>query len=149
DRRMAAALAASPPYWPPGTRLAYHALTFGWLCGELVRRVDGRSVGTFFAEEVAAPLGLDVWIGLPPQLETRIAPFRRAPGYGFGLRPDLAALGPPPDAFGHSGSGGSRHGAWPALHVGFSYAMNELRGAEEDDRARRLLDALHEAVAGR
>ena len=56
DRRMAAILAAQAPNPDPRAALCYHALTYGWLCGELVRRVDGRSVGRFFAEEVAGPL---------------------------------------------------------------------------------------------
>ena len=67
DRRMAALLARSSRRRRiRGARLAYHAMTYGWLCGELVRRIDGRSVGRFFADEVAAPLGLELWIGLPP-----------------------------------------------------------------------------------
>jgi CubicO group peptidase (beta-lactamase class C family) len=239
---MAARLAGAAPFWEPGTRLAYHALTFGWLSGELVRRVDGRSLGTFFAEEVAAPLGLELWIGLPPELEPRVARLRPADGFGvtfigdepdpllpalfgdlhgafvwndppyheteipaanaigtarslarlygclacdgeldgarllsaetvrlgrtelsrgpcavthrpyafgvgFELQTELLTLGPPPDAFGHTGSGGSRHGAWPGPRVGFSYAMRELRSEEGDDRGRRILAALAEAVA--
>jgi CubicO group peptidase (beta-lactamase class C family) len=67
-------LAAQEPLWPPGTRVGYHALTFGHLVGELVRRVTGRSLGTYFREEVAEPLGLDFWIGLPVELEPRVAP---------------------------------------------------------------------------
>jgi len=59
------ALAASPPVWTPGTQHGYHALTFGWLVGELVRRITGKSLGRFFAEEVADPLGLDAYVGLP------------------------------------------------------------------------------------
>ena len=51
------ALAAQEPIWAPGTRHGYHALTYGWLAGELVRRVDGRTIGQYFAEEVAGPLG--------------------------------------------------------------------------------------------
>lgn len=62
---VVAALAAQEPLWEPGTRHGYHALTFGWLAGELVRRVTGRSLGTVFADEVAGPLGLDFHIGLP------------------------------------------------------------------------------------
>lgn len=61
------------PAWEPGTRVGYHGLTLGWLVGELLRRVDGRSIGTFFQEEVAQPLGLDSWIGLPPEHEHRVA----------------------------------------------------------------------------
>jgi len=71
---MVKLLAAEAPFWEPGTRHGYHALTFGWLVGEVVRRVSGRPLGTFFAEEVAGPLGLDFWIGLPEELEPRVAP---------------------------------------------------------------------------
>jgi CubicO group peptidase (beta-lactamase class C family) len=67
-------LAEQEPLWEPGTRNGYHALTFGHLVGEVVRRIDGRSLGTFFAEEVAGPLGLDFWIGLPEEVEPRVAP---------------------------------------------------------------------------
>jgi CubicO group peptidase (beta-lactamase class C family) len=72
-RRPAALLAEQAPWWPPGRRLSYHALTFGWLLGELVRRVDGRSVGRFVRDEIAAPLGIDAWIGLPPEHAQRVA----------------------------------------------------------------------------
>jgi CubicO group peptidase (beta-lactamase class C family) len=68
------ALAAQAPIWEPGTAHGYHALTYGWLVGEVVRRVTGRSVGTFFAEEIAAPLDLDFWIGLPEEQQHRVAP---------------------------------------------------------------------------
>lgn len=59
---IAAALAAEPPVWPPGTQHGYHALTFGWLVGEVVRRITGVSPGTFFRREVIDPLGLDIRI---------------------------------------------------------------------------------------
>jgi CubicO group peptidase (beta-lactamase class C family) len=71
---MVKSLAAEAPFWDPGTRHGYHAFTFGWLIGELVRRVSGRPLGTFFADEVAGPLGLDFWIGLPEDVEPRVAP---------------------------------------------------------------------------
>jgi CubicO group peptidase (beta-lactamase class C family) len=73
------ALAAQAPLWEPGTGHGYHALTYGWLAGELVRRVDGRSLGTYFAEEVAGPLGLDFWIGLPEEFEGRVGTLVSAP----------------------------------------------------------------------
>jgi len=76
---MTTAVAAQAPHWEPGTAHGYHAMTFGWLVGELVRRISGRSLGTFFHEEVAGPLGLDFWIGLPEALEARVAPIRMAP----------------------------------------------------------------------
>ncbi|MEZ7909060.1 MAG: serine hydrolase domain-containing protein, partial [Pseudomonadales bacterium] len=69
-----AALAAQTPKWTPGTAHGYHAITYGWLVGEVVRRITGKSLGTFFAEEVAGPLGLDFWIGLPANEEHRVLP---------------------------------------------------------------------------
>ncbi|MFD0440304.1 serine hydrolase domain-containing protein [Streptomyces chartreusis] len=60
---IAARLASLEPRWEPGTRCGYHAITYGWLVGELVRRVTGRSIGTFLREEIAEPLRADVWIG--------------------------------------------------------------------------------------
>lgn len=68
------ALARQVPHWEPGTKHGYHATTYGWLVGEVIRRVSGRSVGTYFREEVATPLGLDFWIGLPESEERRVAP---------------------------------------------------------------------------
>jgi CubicO group peptidase (beta-lactamase class C family) len=244
--RVAALLAAQPAITPPGRRLCYHALTFGWLCDGLVRRVDGRSIGTFFADEVAAPLGLEAWIGLPGDRESRVATItcarhfvvpagdrdedpigwsiwqnpRRfgvdplpansrawheaelpatsavasaramarlygclarggeidgirlvAPetvargrqclargddpylassmafGVGFQLQTPARHFGPEAGGFGHGGTGGSVHGAWPEQAVGFSYAMNLLRNARgADPRPAALLDALHAAV---
>jgi len=234
-------VAAEAPFWEPGTKLAYHALTYGWLCDGLVRRVDGRSAGRFFADEVAGPLRLELWIGLPPEHEARVARLVPAPDYGitylgdgpeplleavygelvtrpgpwnepafhaaeipaanaigsarsiarlygclasggapllseetvrlgrtelsrgpcaitrrpyaygvgFELQTELAAFGAAPDAFGHTGSGGSVHGAWPAERVGFSFAMNELQPEARDRRARRLLAALAEGLSRR
>jgi len=72
-RAMTEALAAQEPWWAPGTEHGYHALTFGWLVGEVVRRVSGRSVGSYFRDEIAGPLGADFWIGTPPELDARIA----------------------------------------------------------------------------
>jgi CubicO group peptidase (beta-lactamase class C family) len=67
-------LARQEPWWVPGTRNGYHMITFGWTVGELVRRVSGRSLGTFFRDEVAGPLGLEFDIGLPEDLEPTVAP---------------------------------------------------------------------------
>jgi CubicO group peptidase (beta-lactamase class C family) len=68
------ALAEQAPFWAPGTAHGYHALSYGYLVGEVVRRISGRSLGTFFAEEVAGPLGLDFFIGLPEEYESRVSP---------------------------------------------------------------------------
>jgi CubicO group peptidase (beta-lactamase class C family) len=70
---MATALAAQRPAWEPGTAHGYHGRTFGWLVGEVIRRVSGRSVGAFFAEEIAVPAGLDFFIGIPPAERARVS----------------------------------------------------------------------------
>ena len=67
------ALAGQTPVWAPGTTQGYHAITYGWLVGEVVRRISGKSLGTFFADEVAGPLSLDFWIGLPASEESRVS----------------------------------------------------------------------------
>lgn len=249
DQGMEARLAAEPLSTDPNAFACYHALTIGWLCGGILRRIDGRSIGRFFAEEIAAPLGLDIWIGLPEALEPRVGtlqlepswadwdsglsaeqaadPTRRSiwgnpplfprtnlpwnsrafhaseiPGGGgiasarslakfyanlasngaggvslmrpetllagrrpisrfvdpylnetmafatvFALQTEQGRFGPPLDAFGHSGAGGSIHAAWPSQGVGISYVMNQLRGDPLDLRTRGLLRTLYSIVA--
>ena len=88
--RCTSSLAAQEPWWEPGTRSGYHALTQGYLVGEVVRRVTGRSVGTFFAEEVAGPLGADAHIGLAPEHDHRVAPVIPAPPLGSAAAPTAA-----------------------------------------------------------
>jgi CubicO group peptidase (beta-lactamase class C family) len=248
-RLMAARLAQQAPLWPSGSGITYHALTFGWLCDGLIRSVDGRSAGRFFADEIAAPLRLDAWIGLPDSLYGRIAIMQRSSEYqvnfgdvspderalltriysgggivgdrfivndplflraempgvngvatarsmarlygclanggevdgirimspdvirfayapigagldrlthkpaafstGFEIQSELQWFGPTVQAFGHSGAGGSVHGAWPHLRTGFSYAMNLMRRDDRDGRAQRILGALHKVVSRR
>jgi CubicO group peptidase (beta-lactamase class C family) len=91
--RVTARLARQAPMWRPGEKNAYHAMTFGFLAGELVRRACGHSVGRFLAEDLAGPLGADVFIGLPEREEHRVAPLLASPAQApF----DLAAM--PPEA---------------------------------------------------
>jgi len=71
--KMTSLLAAQAPYWEPGTAPGYHALTQGYLVGEVVRRITGKSLGTVFREEIAEPLGADFWIGLPASEDARVA----------------------------------------------------------------------------
>lgn len=89
---MCAALAEQEPWWVPGTGHGYHALTYAWLIGEVVRRVDGRSIGTFFRDEIATPLGLDAHIGCDPELDARIAELRPSPPPPPGQEDLLAAM---------------------------------------------------------
>ena len=71
---MIRALEEQAPVWEPGTAHGYHATTYGWLVGEVVRRISGKSLGTFFHDEIATPLDLEFWIGLPDDQQARVAP---------------------------------------------------------------------------
>ncbi|MFJ8534305.1 serine hydrolase domain-containing protein [Streptomyces sp. NPDC093591] len=74
------AVAGQAPAWEPGTDHGYHALTYGWLLDELVRRVTGRWAGEWLAAEVAGPLGLDLWLGLPESEAGRVGRTGRVDG---------------------------------------------------------------------
>jgi CubicO group peptidase (beta-lactamase class C family) len=225
----AAALAAQRPLWTPGSRVAYHAVTYGYLCTELVRRVTGQPVSAV----IRSLLGdVDVHLGTPAASDHRVARLTQAPGYRvsplvtdperrrvvdrmyrglldpdvinstayrraelaagsatgtaaamarlydrvvgglvpptvlaeatrtwsegldavndrpvrFGLGYELAdptgTYGPAKVAFGHSGAGGGRHGAWPEEELGFSFTTSELRSEDVDARGTALLAAL-------
>lgn len=244
DQRMASLLAGQRPQTPVGEWRAYHALTFGWMCGEIVRRITGTSIGSFLEAEIARPLGIDAWIGTPPDQLRRVArlasstplvlpatgthdlawSIQRNPprfeadaiaannplwlmsevpatnavagsagmarlygclasggelegvrlldpatidlvrgertrgidyvsgtpmafGLGFQLQAGDQPLGPERDAFGHPGAGGSVHGAWPSLGVGFSYVTRQLTGSPSGAaRSGSVLAALHRAI---
>ena len=87
-------LAAQAPWWEPGTASGYHAITQGHLVGEVVRRVVGQSLGSFFAKEVAGPLGADFFIGLPPEHDHRVSPVIPPPSLEIpeGIEPDSIAV---------------------------------------------------------
>ena len=108
---LAAMLAAQEPVWEPGTAHGYHALTFGWLAGEIVRRLSGQPVGDYLARHITGPLGLDIWLGAPDDVIGRAArlttrppdaPDDRVPGRepddpGPGGEPDGREPGGDPD----------------------------------------------------
>jgi CubicO group peptidase (beta-lactamase class C family) len=87
--KILATIEAMEPMWEPGTQVGYHALTYSWILGEVLRRIDGRSLGDFFREDVALPLGCDdAYIGTPVEEHDRIAntlPIMAPPG-----APDIA-----------------------------------------------------------
>ena len=87
---VCARLAAMAPLWPPGSASGYHPVTFGYLVGEIFRRADGRTIGRALAEDIAGPLGLDLWIGLPDAQHHRVAEVRRPPAL-----PDLGPITEP------------------------------------------------------
>ena len=76
---MIGLLEREEPFWKPGIRNGYHGITSAWTVGEMVHRSTRRRLGKFFNEEVAKPLGLDFWIGLPEEHEGRVAPMIYAP----------------------------------------------------------------------
>jgi CubicO group peptidase (beta-lactamase class C family) len=243
DVGMEARVAAEPLFRDPEAFHCYHALTIGWIMGGIVRQVTGRSIGRMFAEEIAGPLALDAFIGLPEANEPRMGqivlgagmvadapppadptaraiwgnpplfgeplawntralhasevpgaggiataramarfygclvlggeidgvrilkpatvalgreersrftdpyiPERMAYGLGWAIQTPQMRFGPAPDAFGHSGAGGSIHGGWPSTGTGFSYTMSEMRVDPDDLRSRGVLDALFHVV---
>ena len=87
---ITARLADTAPMFTPGSAHGYHAITFGWLAGELVRRVTGRSIGEFVRDEIAAPLGVEMWIGLPDDMQHRAAHIMAHPMPSF--PPDIARI---------------------------------------------------------
>ncbi|MEV4396012.1 serine hydrolase domain-containing protein [Nonomuraea sp. NPDC049607] len=112
---VAARLAGQTPLWEPGTAHGYHALTYGFLVGEVVRRVTGKSVGELVAAEIAGPLGLDLWVGAPDDVipraarlkaPTRPRPSPESPTRGPGT-PGDASENPAPSG-GGVGVGGGR-----------------------------------------
>jgi CubicO group peptidase (beta-lactamase class C family) len=112
-------LAAQRPWWEPGTKSGYHALTHGYLLGEVVRRVTGRSVGRFFREEVAEPLGADFHIGLGEEHDARVGELIPPPNPALGgdteVPPGSVAarvLGNPPMQ-----GGGANCRAWRAAEI--------------------------------
>jgi CubicO group peptidase (beta-lactamase class C family) len=86
------------PWWQPGTAFAYHPVTYGTILDEVVRRVTGQTIGAWFAEHVAAPLNLDFWIGLPPELDDRVAPSVWQHGHDR-WADEPAAKPPPPGSY--------------------------------------------------
>jgi CubicO group peptidase (beta-lactamase class C family) len=90
---MADHLARQRPWWQPGTRNGYHLVTFGWTVGEVVRRVSGLSIGELIAKELAEPLGADFFLGLPEELEPRVATVTEwLPGPDWVPSPYVAAM---------------------------------------------------------
>ena len=246
--KMVNLLAAQKPLWEPGTAAGYHAITWGYFPGELVRRITGKTLGQYFHEKVAAPLGADFYIGLPESEMSRcgtligpnrarkmpevsaeateppalyaialqnpsIAPYRDASSdawrraeiaaangqgnargiakiygalanggtledtsivskralaaatkqevgdqvdlvtggpmrraRGFMLNTD-GAYGPHPDAFGHSGAGGSAGFADPHRNVGFGYAMNQMQAdITASPRTSKLIKSVYQCI---
>jgi CubicO group peptidase (beta-lactamase class C family) len=95
--KMCAAIAGAELWWEPGTKVAYHAYTFGYILGEVVRRATGAPISRVLREEVAGPLGVadELWFGMPASEQHRLAPLEDEPGAAEAAEQWLASL--PPD----------------------------------------------------
>jgi CubicO group peptidase (beta-lactamase class C family) len=89
---MTSALAAQAPWWPPESKHGYHALTFGYLVGELVRRITGKSLGTYLRDELAVPLQVDCLIGFGAAEDSRVADIIPPPPMPPEQQQNLAAI---------------------------------------------------------
>lgn len=120
---MARALAATTPQWEPGTKQGYHTVTFGWLVGEVLRRITGEMPGDFIRREIAGPLAAPFYLGVPDELHHQIATLEAQPvGGGSGFTPDPQSLtmrsillSTPPLA-GHPNSPGWRRAQMPGMN---------------------------------
>jgi len=96
------ALAAQRPLWAPGTTHGYHAITYGWLTGEVLRRITNRTVGELVAERITKPLHVELFVGLPEALNSRVAPLIPPPAPPPGEPPDaMSALLADPNTLAH------------------------------------------------
>ena len=95
-------LARQEPWWPPGSRHGYHAITFGWLVGEVVRRISGKSLGAYFRDEIAKPLDADAHIGIGPEFDARVADILYAPAPKPGERNIFADIAADPSSVGYA-----------------------------------------------
>ncbi len=119
---MIHALERQAPLWEPGTAQGYHAITYGYLVGEVVRRVTGRTIGMYFREQVAEPLGLDFWIGLPEVHEARVGRLIGA----FGDADDDAGAGADESGATLADLAGPDSMLWKALTAGGSFGQKGI-----------------------
>jgi CubicO group peptidase (beta-lactamase class C family) len=141
-QHMTRALAEAAPAYPPGTAVGYHGLTFGWLVGEIVRRVSGVPIGRFVQDEIATPLGLDgLYIGCPVDQRHRVAPLEP-------MLPRLPALLRPAGRLAFNGL--SRSLSLARSPVNLRRITNTLfsRGMEDVLYSPELLDAVVPAMNG-
>jgi CubicO group peptidase (beta-lactamase class C family) len=131
------ALEAQRPLWEPGTAHGYHTFTYGWLAGEVIRRVSGMSVGRFVAERIAQPLNLEFWIGLPEAFNERVAPVIPPPPPAAGTPPDsLAALIADPSTLAHKSF--ANPAIPPAAFNGYPFRSAEVPAGNGIGSARAL-----------
>jgi len=143
---MCSALAAHEPWWEPGTRHGYHAITFGYLIGEVIRRITGKTPGTYLRYEIARPLNLDMHIGVDASFDARIAELIGAPPPPPGKPDQIAEMASDPESVTFKAIANPRPVVDPAL-----VNSREWRGAEvpaaNGHATARSLAALYGALA--
>jgi len=143
---MCSALAAHEPWWEPGTRHGYHAITFGYLIGEVIRRITGKTPGTYLRDEIARPLNLDMHIGVDASFDARIAELIGAPPPPPGTPDQFTEMASDPESVTFKAVANPRPVIDPAL-----INSREWRGAEvpaaNGHATARSLAALYGALA--
>lgn len=134
---VCARLAAMAPMWSPGSASGYHPVTVGYVVGEVFRRVDGRTIGAAFREDIGDPHGLDLWIGLPEGLEHRVAELQRPgalPDFGEINEPTRAAFLAPWSSAAGKAAGDYRRMEVPSTNgYATAEALARLMGALAND----------------
>ena len=143
---MCAALAAQEPWWEPGTAHGYHAITFGYLVGEVIRRITGKTPGTYLREEIAGPLKLDIHIGVDASFDPRIAELIGAPPPPPGKPDQIAAMSADPESMTYKAIANPRPVVDPALVNSRAWRGAEVPAANGHATARALA-ALYGALA--
>jgi CubicO group peptidase (beta-lactamase class C family) len=143
---MCSTLAAHEPWWEPGTRHGYHAITFGYLIGEVIRRITGNTPGTYLRDEIARPLNLDMHIGVDASFDARIAELIGAPPPPPGTPDQFTEMASDPESVTFKAVANPRPVIDPAL-----INSREWRGAEvpaaNGHATARSLAALYGALA--
>jgi CubicO group peptidase (beta-lactamase class C family) len=122
---MCAALAAQEPWWEPGARHGYHAITFGYLIGEVIRRITGKTIGAYLRDEIARPLNLEMHIGVDASFDARVADLIGAPPPPPGKPDQVAEMARDPESITFKAIANPRPVIDPAL-----VNSREWRGAE-------------------
>ncbi|MGN6516028.1 MAG: serine hydrolase domain-containing protein [Rhizomicrobium sp.] len=128
---MVQKLQEEAPFWKPGTRHGYHGLTSAWTVGEMVRRSTGQRLGLFFADEVAKPLGIDFWIGLPEEIEPRLSmiiPGGRDPASRISLAVAADPMGPAGRFVLNTGNFNANDRRVRAAEIGSASGVSNARG---------------------
>lgn len=143
---MCAALAAQEPWWEPGTKHGYHAITFGYLVGEVIRRITSKTPGTYLRDEIARPLALDFHIGVDASFDPRIAELVGAPPPPPGHPDQIAAMAADPESMTFKAIANPVPVIDPALVNGRAWRGAEIPAANGHATARALA-ALYGALA--